>query len=93
MTAPILALAAFCMTTAAIQFASIAIAIRRFRRSPRSGQFSDRHPPVSLVRPLCGIDNYADETLVSTFTSIIRVTKSCSASRPPATQSWPSSRA
>ena len=24
-------------------------------------------PPVSLVRPLCGIDNYAADTLRSTF--------------------------
>ena len=67
MTAPILAAATFCIAATAIHVASIAIAILRFRRgSPRepSGQ---NFPPVSLVRPLCGIDNYAADTLRSTF--------------------------
>jgi ceramide glucosyltransferase len=67
MTAPILAAAIFCIGTAAIHFSSIAIAIRRFRQSPRGSGLSTHYPPVSLVRPLCGIDNYADETLLSTF--------------------------
>src|SRR5271170_7194174 len=66
MTAPILAAAIFCIATAAIHFASIAIAIRRFRQSPRQ-RLDQHYPPVSLVRPLCGIDNYADDTLFSTF--------------------------
>jgi ceramide glucosyltransferase len=68
MTAPILAAATFCIVTTAIHVASIAIAIVRFRRSaspePPSAQ---GFPPVSLVRPLCGIDNYAADTLRSTF--------------------------
>ena len=66
MTAPILAAATFCIAVSAVQITSIAIAIARLRRSA-SDKRSFNHPPVSLVRPLCGIDNYAAETLRSTF--------------------------
>ena len=37
----------------------------RLRR--RTPSHSGEHPPVSLVRPLCGIDNHAAETLRSTL--------------------------
>jgi ceramide glucosyltransferase len=68
MTAPILAAATFCIATTAIHVASIAIAILRFRRGSRREPLSHcNFPPVSLVRPLCGIDNYAADTLRSTF--------------------------
>ncbi len=67
MTAPILAAATFCITATIIHVASIAIAIGRFRSSARRRPLSGRFPPVSLVRPLCGIDNYALDTLRSTF--------------------------
>ena len=66
MTAPILAAATFCIAISAVQVTSIAIAITRLRRNA-SDKRSFHHPPVSLVRPLCGIDNYAAETLRSTF--------------------------
>jgi ceramide glucosyltransferase len=67
LTAPILAVAAFCIAVTAIQLASIAIAICRLRQSARRALPSNPYPPVSLVRPLCGIDNYAADTLASTF--------------------------
>src|SRR5262252_2456894 len=65
MPMPILVAAIFCTLFVAVQIASIAIAIVRLRRKapPRPGGY----PPVSLVRPLCGLDNYATETLRSTF--------------------------
>jgi ceramide glucosyltransferase len=65
MPIPILAAAIFCTLFVAVQIASVAIAMIRLRRKtpPRLGDY----PPVSLVRPLCGIDNYAAETLRSTF--------------------------
>ena len=68
MTAPILAAATFCIAATTIQVASIAIAVVRLRRNS-AGELASRQnpPPVSLVRPLCGIDNYAAETLASTF--------------------------
>jgi ceramide glucosyltransferase len=66
MTAPILAAATCCVLFSAIQITSIAIAVVRLRRKlPHIS--SDPYPPVSVVRPLCGIDNYAAETLRSTF--------------------------
>ena len=67
LTAPILAVAAFCIAVTVVQLASIAIAICRLRRSARQAPLSSLYPPVSLVRPLCGIDNYAADTLASTF--------------------------
>ena len=68
MTAPILAAATFCIATTAIHVASIAVVILRFRRpAARESLSSSTLPPVSLVRPLCGIDNYAADTLRSTF--------------------------
>ena len=71
MTAPILAAAIFCIAVTVVQLTSIAIAISRFcarRRRPAELPFPVSHyPPVSLVRPLCGIDNYAADTLSSTF--------------------------
>jgi len=68
MTAPILAAAIFWIATTLIHVATIVIAIVRLSGSLRRESLA-RHkfPPVSLVRPLCGIDNYAIETLRSTF--------------------------
>ena len=65
MPIPILAATIFCALFCAVQTASIAIAMTRLRR--RVPSHCGDHPPVSLVRPLCGIDNYAAETLRSTF--------------------------
>ncbi|MGB6539449.1 MAG: ceramide glucosyltransferase [Xanthobacteraceae bacterium] len=68
MTALILIAATFCIVTTAIHVVSIAVAIFRFRRSAwRQPLSAQKFPPVSLVRPLCGIDNYAADTLRSTF--------------------------
>jgi ceramide glucosyltransferase len=67
MTAPILSAAIFLLTLTAVQISSITIAIVRLRRTVSTQPLSTQQPPVSLVRPLCGIDNYAAETLQSTF--------------------------
>jgi len=68
MTAPILAAASFCLATTAIHVAGIVIASVRLRRRAPAGPPSHQNlPPVSLVRPLCGIDNYAADTLRTTF--------------------------
>jgi ceramide glucosyltransferase len=66
MTSSILA-AVFALSVTAFHVASIVVAIGRFRRPPRLAALSSQLPPVSLVRPLCGIDNYAADTLSSTF--------------------------
>jgi len=68
MTAPILALAIFCFIATVAHVASIVIAIFRLRRNSLGAAISVQNsPPVSLVRPLCGLDNYAADTLRSTF--------------------------
>jgi ceramide glucosyltransferase len=68
MTAPILALATFCIIATVVHIASIAIAIFRLRRNSLGAAPAQQDlPPVSLVRPLCGLDNYAADTLRSTF--------------------------
>jgi ceramide glucosyltransferase len=67
MTVPILAAATFAFSVTLFHVASVAIAIVRFRRRPRGEALSAQYPPVSLVRPLCGLDNYAVDTLSSTF--------------------------
>ncbi len=69
MTPPILAAATFCIVTTGIHVASIAITGFRLRKRAASARPPEGQPlpPVSLVRPLCGIDNYAAETLRSTF--------------------------
>ena len=68
MTAPILAAATFCITASIIHIVSITTAAARLRRNSRGDSLFGRNPPaVSLVRPLCGIDNYAADTLASTF--------------------------
>jgi hypothetical protein len=68
MTAPIIAAAFFLIATTSAHVVSIVIAAVRLRRdaSGKLGPFQ-KLPPVSLVRPLCGMDNHADDTLRSTF--------------------------
>lgn len=65
MTAPILYPATFCISVSSVHLASIVIAIARLRRRARRRRA--QRPAVSLVRPLCGLDNYAADTLASTF--------------------------
>jgi ceramide glucosyltransferase len=69
MTAPLLALAIYCIAATVIHVVSIVVAALRFQRSPcQAAALPDEElPPVSLVLPLCGIDNYAEDTLLSTF--------------------------
>ena len=65
MMSAILAATLLCVLFATVQIGSIAVAIVRLRR--KAPLRATDYPPVSLVRPLCGIDNYAAATLRSTF--------------------------
>ena len=69
MTALDFALATFCIIATAGQIASVLIAAVRLRRrtTPDEAPSEQHFPPVSLVRPVCGLDNYAADTLRSTF--------------------------
>ncbi len=68
MMIPILAAEAFCIATTAIHLASTLVAVIRCR-SPATRLRPPAHAPaVSLVRPVCGIENHVEETLASGFT-------------------------
>jgi ceramide glucosyltransferase len=67
MTVAIWAAAAICGLAIAFQLASIAIAIVRCRMPARPLPPPDDAPPISIIRPVCGIDNFVEATLRSTF--------------------------
>jgi ceramide glucosyltransferase len=59
--------AGYCIVMTLIQLVSVAIAAVKCRRRSRHMRPPDNAPPVTVLRPVCGIDNCADETLGSTF--------------------------
>jgi ceramide glucosyltransferase len=58
---------AFCGLAFAAHFGSIAIAIMRCRLPARELAPPKDPPPVTIIRPVCGIDNFIETTLRSTF--------------------------
>jgi ceramide glucosyltransferase len=67
MMIPILAAEAFCIATTAIHVASTLLAIVRCKSPAIRRRAPAQAPAVSLVRPLCGIENYVEDTLASAF--------------------------
>jgi ceramide glucosyltransferase len=67
MMIPILAAEAFCVVTTAIHLASTLIAVIRCKSPAIRQRAPARAPAVSLVRPVCGMENYVEETLASAF--------------------------
>ena len=67
MMIPILAAEAFCIATTAIHLASTLVAVIRCKSPPNHLRPPAHAPAVSLVRPVCGIENYVEETLASGF--------------------------
>src|SRR5260370_15854761 len=81
MTVPAVVAASFCSTAFVFHIVSIIIAARRCRPRPaaqlKPGPFPLRLareeregatvPPVSIVRPVCGLDNFLEETLRTSF--------------------------
>jgi ceramide glucosyltransferase len=67
MMIPILAAEAFCVVTTAIHVASALVAIIRCKTPTVHQRAAAQTPAVSLVRPVCGIENYVEETLASAF--------------------------
>lgn len=65
MNAPILLAGAFCLAASLAQISSVAATIRRFHR--RDTRAADDTVPVSILRPVCGVENFIEETLRSTF--------------------------
>jgi ceramide glucosyltransferase len=66
MTAPATAAAAFCGITFFLHILSIVVAAWRCRGRPALDPPGDA-PGVSIVRPLCGLDNFIEETLRTSF--------------------------
>jgi ceramide glucosyltransferase len=62
-----IALAGFCLLAVALHLASIALAARRVRRRRRQRPVPANAPPVTIVRPVCGIEAFSRETLGSSF--------------------------
>jgi ceramide glucosyltransferase len=67
MMIPILAAEAFCVATTAIHVASTLVAIVRCKLPAVHRLAAADAPAVSLVRPVCGIENHIEETLASAF--------------------------
>ncbi len=59
--------ASFCAAATAVHLVGLAIAANRIGRSVEPAATDAREPPISLIRPVCGTDNFADETLASSF--------------------------
>jgi ceramide glucosyltransferase len=57
----------FTLAVTVIHLASVTAALIRCRRRRAPLAVPRNAPPVSVVRPVCGIDNFAEETLRSTF--------------------------
>ncbi len=67
MTLLSLSAGAFCAITALLHIASIAVVVTRVRRSGRPSAAAGGNGGVSIVRPVCGIENFAEATLGSSF--------------------------
>ncbi len=66
MTDSAIAAAFFCGITILLHIASIVVAAWRCRPRPIRRPLGEL-PPVSIVRPVCGLDNFLEETLRTSF--------------------------
>src|SRR5262245_4496749 len=67
MTIAICAAAAFTTLATAAHIASLVVAGNRFRKGRRATPAPRHAPAVTLIRPVCGIENHGEETLRSAF--------------------------
>jgi ceramide glucosyltransferase len=63
----ILAAGSFCAVTVLVQIVSVLIAVWRMRTVSSERAPTQNAPAVSLIRPVCGFENFAEETLGSAF--------------------------
>ncbi len=61
------AAAAFCALALLIHLVSVIVAIVRCRPPQRPVAPPADAPPVTIVRPVCGVDNFVEDTLASSF--------------------------
>ncbi len=60
-------LAAICLVALALQIGSVAVAAVRVSRTPRTAGLIPPATPVSIIRPVCGLENFIEQTLGSAF--------------------------
>lgn len=58
---------ALCAAIAAIAAQAVTCVIAAWQCRPRRQEHATAQPPVTIIRPVCGIDHAAEETLGSTF--------------------------
>jgi len=59
--------AAWCALILALNFSAIAVTAKKCRARPRNLPVPEKAPPVSIVRPLRGLETFSEETLAATF--------------------------
>jgi ceramide glucosyltransferase len=57
----------FCAIASAVHFASIVTVIARLRKDDRPVSLPNETDGVSILRPVCGIENFIEDTLRATF--------------------------
>jgi ceramide glucosyltransferase len=67
MTPLILSTGAICAALSLLHVAGIVIAIARVRKSAAGHCVADDGAGVSIIRPVCGVENFAEEALGSSF--------------------------
>jgi ceramide glucosyltransferase len=67
MTIPILAAGGLACVATTVHLVSTLTAIVRCKSHSQALGVPDEAPPVSLIRPVCGLENYVEETLASAF--------------------------
>jgi len=67
MSIALAALTLFAATALAIHLITIAVAIRQCRPDARTIEAAPDSPPVSIVLPVCGLENHIEDTLRSAF--------------------------
>src|SRR4249920_1537836 len=56
-----------CTTMVLVQIVSVLVTVLRMRAVPSRVPLAQHPPAVSLIRPVCGLENFGEETLGSAF--------------------------
>jgi ceramide glucosyltransferase len=67
MTILVLSTCAFCVIATVLHLASIATVLQRVRRSAAEVNGAKTLEGISIIRPVCGVENFSEETLLSGF--------------------------
>jgi ceramide glucosyltransferase len=67
MTTLILIAGLFCALAAALHVGSILVAMKRVRNAATRGSVLAANEGITIVRPVCGVENFSEQTLASAF--------------------------